>query len=99
MKRYLDDREIQVLKELGFELKYPNVTIYDLLEFIPPELPDELCHFTITCESINKTWLACYAEEITTRIIRGFVRNELIEAVFELLCWLIRERYVQADKL
>lgn len=98
MKEYLDDAQTQKLIKLGFVEEEPILqTIVDLhvlLDLLPKSLPNELCHLTVISDMDGLGWTACYEEEKTRVIIHGFYRAALIDALFDLLCWAIKEGYV-----
>lgn len=99
MKEYLDDAQTQKLINLGLVEEEPILeTIVDLhvlLDLLPKSLPNELCHLTVISDMDGLGWTACYEEEKTGFLIHGFYRTELIDALFDLLCWAIRrEGYV-----
>lgn len=83
----------------NYPLKEPLFTLVDLLELLPKEIHDKEMYedYYLSIETdYQSTWLAAYRSYIGGEIAMeegSCVAPELIDALYELLCWVIESGY------
>ena len=78
----------------GSVIKLPIFTLSDILSLLPKELCEwrngirSDCHLSMY--GYNKTWGAMYRLDSGDDFLEAFESTELIDALFELLCWVLK---------
>lgn len=81
----------------------PTFDLSDILSLLPKELCKRIngirwdCHLSMY--GFNKTWGAMYRLDSGDDFLEAFESPELIDALFELLCWVIKNHPDKIKKL
>ena len=95
MKKYLNERQMDELEELGIDTSEASArgdgsTTYDLTDLIG-KLPTTIDRATL---EISPDWNAIwYREERTGRSVHCY-KGELIDAAFEMLVWCVKVKHI-----
>lgn len=70
-------------------------TLQDILDLLPKKIDEVDVLIINPCKNI---WSVSYAEEDTGELYGGFIKEELIDAAYEMLCWCVENEYVKTEK-
>lgn len=70
----------------------PTFTLQEILDLLPKKIDEVDVLIINPCKNI---WSVSYAEEDTGELYGGFIKEELIDAAYEMLCWCIGNEYLK----
>lgn len=73
---------------------YPAYTLQDILDKLPCFIGKEV----LTIQKLANSYTCLYMEPYSRSIIKITESKELIDAVYEMLCWCIENGYVKVGK-
>ncbi len=91
MKQVLSFEQMKHLQELGL---YHTYTLQDILDKLPCFIGKEV----LTIQKLADSYTCLYMEPYSRSMIKITESKELIDAVYEMLCWCIENGYVKVEK-
>lgn len=86
-------KEFMVCGFASYEV-IPTYTLQDILD----KLPCFLDRCVLTLQKLVNTWTCLYMEPYTCSILELKESEELIDAAYEMLCWVIESGYIKKLK-
>lgn len=79
------------LTTIGYGGSKPIFTLTDILEILPKEIKIEDNIACIIITSYDNQWIVDYEDNLTSHI--DYAAPELIDALYQLLCWTIKNHF------
>lgn len=73
--------------------EYPTYTLQDILDKIPSFIGNN----TLTLQRHGDKWMCLYIEPYTRHNLHMEIKEECIEAAYEMLCWCTENGYIKKE--
>lgn len=79
--------------------EYPTYTLQDIMELLPKEVKTDTDTYWLTISIYDcKEWYVCYSMSDEFDYYKEFRSESLLEASYNMLCWVIENGYLETNK-
>lgn len=91
-KRFLSIEQMKHLQVIGINLStIIPFTLQDIFDMLPSQIDTHI----LNLQKKDGCWICFYMENYTKSIVQLFSERECIDAAYNMLCWVIENKYLE----